>query len=259
VADRKAHYQEYFAGRQPSSFGVRVHRFWHSRMLDRAEKVIPGMRGWPLLELGPGLGTFGEICKSRGYSYSGVEMNECQALKLRAQGLDVVSGSIPPIPDGRPARIIWMSHFLEHAATFLEARQMVEEAYRRLEEGGYVIIISPDCHSWKNHFYDVDWSHGYPTALKRTEQLLQETGFAIFYSRHHTATFFHPIGVFFLTGVFRLLPVKLLDVLAENFTGRPLVRAFMVLLGWRQIFVVGRKTASLPQGKRTDLGPQTPA
>jgi SAM-dependent methyltransferase len=228
-------------------------------MLDQAEKVIPVARGCAILELGPGLGTFGEICKNRGYPYSGVEMNERQALKLKAQGLDVVSGSIPPIPDGKPVQIIWMSHFLEHAATFLEARQMVEGAYRRLEEGGYVVIISPDCYSWKNHFYDVDWSHGYPTTLKRTEQLLQEAGFTIFYSRHHTATFFHPFGVFLLGGVFRILPVKLLDVLAERFTGRPLVRAFMVLLGWRQIFVVGRKTAPLPKGNPAELGPQTPA
>ncbi len=228
-------------------------------MLDRAEKVIPAMRGGALLELGPGLGTFGEICQSRGYSYSGVEMNEGQALRLRARGLEVIAGSIPPIPDGGPVQIIWMSHFLEHAATFLEARQMMEEAYRRLEEGGYVVIISPDCHSWKTHFYDVDWSHGYPTALKRTEQLLRETGFSIFYSRHHTATCFHPVGVFFLTGVFRLLPVNLLDGLVENFTGRPLVRAFMILLGWRQIFVVGRKTASLPKGKPAEPGSPTPA
>jgi len=244
VADRKAHYQEYFAGRQPSPFGLRVHRFWHSRMLDRAEKVIPGMRGWPLLELGPGLGTFGEICKSRGYSYSGVEMNESQALKLQAQGLDVVSGSIPPIPDGKPVRIIWMSHFLEHAATFLEARQMIEEVHRRLDPGGYAVVVSPDMIFWKERFYDVDWSHGYPTTRKRMEQLFLETGFEICYSGHHTAAVFKPLAVFVLTHFFRLIPVGLLDLFAEKIAGRPLFRAFMILLGWRQIFVVGKKWAS---------------
>jgi len=239
--ERTTYYQEYFEKRKPSAFGERIHLFWNSRMLDIGILYIPSIENKRILEVGPGFGYLAQICRKRNFLYTAVEMNESLAENLRIQGFDITISAIPPFPAGDPVQIIWMSNVLEHASTFIEARQMLIEAYKRLDPLGYIVIISPDLHSWKTEFFDVDWSHGYPTTLKRIEQLLQETGFEVICSKYHTATFINSPLVFLLSLLFKLVPYKFLDLFVKKFTGRNFFYSFMVLFGWRQIYIIGLK------------------
>ena len=239
--DRGRMYDEYFESRKPIELGHKLWRRFHRKMLAAASRIIPDFSKRTILELGPGLGIFAEEVRGKTAGYSAIEMNAGNAERLRAAGFDVVNATVPPFPDGPPAGVVWMSHVLEHARDFVEARTMVSEAARRLAPGGWLVVIAPDVLSWKEHFFEVDWTHGYPTSLGRVEQLLRDAGFEVAFARHHTAGFLNPVAMFFATNLLRALPFDALDALTRPFTGRRLFFSFMSMMGWRQIFVAGRK------------------
>lgn len=241
VQARPDEYSEYFAARRPSSVGERIHRFWNRRMLTLAGRFIPGLASASILEVGPGLGFFAGVCRERKLRWRGVEMNHAQAQALQAQGFEVDAGAIPPFPPGPPVDVIWMSHVLEHAPGYRDAFAMVSAAKERLEPGGRLVVIGPDVLSWRGEFWNCDWTHGFPTSLRRVEQLFGEAGLRVETARHHTATV-ATRGVATLLGwILAAVPHNLLDALFTRLTGRTFAYAFMVLFGWRQILVVGRK------------------
>jgi SAM-dependent methyltransferase len=238
---RKSHYDEYATSREPSGMGKKVHAFWHRRMFAMAETVIPSLAGMSVLEIGVGFGFFARHAIGRGCRYSGIELNEKLAERLRSEGVDVVCTAVPPIPPGEMVDVIWMSHVLEHAPTYLDARAMLAEAYERIVPGGYIVLIAPDYLSWRGEFWGCDWSHGFPTTLNRCTEILQDVGYSVVTAKHHTATVFQPVVAFAAAEVFGLLPYRLLDLLLEKLAGRRLAYAFMGLFGWRQVFIVARK------------------
>jgi hypothetical protein len=235
------HYKEFFVNRKPSSFGIPLVSQWHKRMLVIASKYIPNLYNKTILEIGAGHGFFAEQCKHNHITYYGHEMNTHQATHLQQAGYAITQATIPPIPTGHPVQVIWLSHVLEHAATFLEARGMLEACYNRLEPTGYIVIIAPDLFSWKSFFWSVDWSHGFPTTLARVEQLLNEVGFTIHRSMHHTCTMTNSCLAYLLSFLFSLFPTKILDHISATLIGKRLASNFMAVFGLRQIFIIGKK------------------
>jgi hypothetical protein len=240
ASDRASEYREYFASRRPSKFGERVHRAWNRSMFALVSRFLPGLSASALLEVGPGLGFFGRVCLERGVRYSALEMNAAQADALRTSGLDAQACAVPPFPPGPAVQVIWMSHVLEHAATVRDAFGMVSGAFERLDPGGHLVVIAPDVLSWRGEFWSCDWTHGFPTSLRRVRQLLGEAGFEIAEARHH-ACFVDGALAELVAPLARLIPYRLLDAVFERVAGRSFAYAFMVLFGWRQILVIGRK------------------
>lgn len=235
------HYQEHYRSRMIAGFATKYIFTWHRRMLDFARRKIAGMSTADVLEVGAGWGFFAEACRQRHIAYSGLEMNACQAESLREQGYDVTASAIPPFPPGPPVDVIWMSHVLEHAANYTEARDMLTAIRSRLEPGGHLVVICPDLKSWKFEFWGVDWSHGFPTTLRRLRQIFDETGFKVVDARYHVASCTQPVLVWLLTRLFSLIPVAFLDFFFEKFLGRSFCYSFMGVFGWRQLLVIGQK------------------
>jgi hypothetical protein len=237
-------YEEYFTSRKPTREGMRALAFWHNRMLKIAERHIPGMLTKTLLEVGAGHGLLADACQQQQIVYHGLEMNVEQAQLLQHAGHNVLPAIIPPIPAGEPVQLIWLSHVLEHAADYKEAKAMLSACHERLDANGYVVIIAPDIHHWREEFWSIDWSHGFPTSVNRVEQLLSETGFAIHKSMHHTFTVTNSFAAWLLSWSFRIfVPINLLDYFFKKWTGRQFAHAFMSVFGFRQIYVIGTKKA----------------
>lgn len=235
-------YSEYYQTRKPTQFGERVLAFWHRRMLQIAVRCIPDLAGKNILEIGAGHGFFADACQQKKITYQGVEMNVEQAQLLQSSGHKVFAATIPPIPAGDAVQLIWLSHVLEHAASYPEAKKMLQACHDRLDEKGYVIIIAPDVLHWKEEFWSVDWSHGFPTSLNRVEQLLSETGFSIHKSMHHSFTLTNTFLAWFISVSFRLFfPVNLLDYFFRRYKNRQFAHAFMSVFGLRQIYLIGQK------------------
>jgi SAM-dependent methyltransferase len=246
-ADRSAEYAEYYESRVPTGFGRKVLGLWHRRMHDVVSALLGGFGKRLVLEVGAGWGFFGNACRLRGVAYRGLEMNATQAERLRKDGLQVDAGAIPPFPAGVSADVIWLSHVLEHASGYPQAIEMMRACLQTLTPGGHVVVIGPDLLSWRESFWDVDWSHGFPTTAQRVEQLLRDVGFVEVVRRHHTATFTQPAVAWVLAALFSLVPYRLFDAVLERLTGRTFCQSFMAVFGWRQILVIGRKAPAALQ------------
>lgn len=234
-------YAEYFVTRKPATFAQPLITYWHKKMLLIAAKWIPNLKSKTILEIGAGHGFFASVCTQMGFHYCGHEMNADQANSLQASGYDVTPAMIPPIPAGKPVQVIWLSHVLEHAMNYREARDMLTACHGRLDKDGYVVIIAPDIHHWKMEFWSMDWSHGFPTSLNRVEQLLNETGFSVTKAMHHTSAMTNPCVAWVTSSLFRLLPMHLIDSISHKLVGRRFASAFMSVFGFRQIYLIGHK------------------
>ncbi len=233
-------YREYFESRAPSEIGSRVLALWHRRMFDIAARSVPSLRkGGSILEIGAGHGYFAEVCGTRGVSYQGLEINVEQAERLRGRGYAVTAAAVPPLPSGELVDCVWMSHVLEHSRDHVEAREMLSCTRSRCKSGGYVVITSPDLRSWRSEFWGADWSHGYPTTLRRVSQLVREVGMDIVAARGVVATLSNPVAVVLLSLLANCIPYRTFDAVSTSLGGRDLGYSFMGTYGWRQVFVIG--------------------
>ncbi len=238
---RKKEYYNFWVNKKPLSSSTPLFNFWHTRMLHKAEEKIKHIGSSKILEVGVGFGFFARAVKRSGYKYLAVEMNKKLADNLKKQGFRVTCAAAPPFPDEPDIGVIWLSHVLEHSATYLEARDFIEKAYSALKPGGYIVIISPDILSWKMEFWFDDWSHGFPTSLVNCTKLLNDVGFDVIYKSYHNATVFQPVLQYIINLTMRFIPYSLLDFLTKPFTKRTLFYSFMSLFGWRQIYLIGKK------------------
>ncbi|MDD5593440.1 MAG: methyltransferase domain-containing protein [Candidatus Margulisbacteria bacterium] len=234
-------YSEYYLQRKSLPLAEKMIKGFHRRLLNLAMKKIPNLKQKSFFEVGVGWGHLAELCRADSIKFRGVELNQAQTDKLRSLGYDVDCAQVPPFPKGEGADVIWLSHLLEHMDGFTQARELLLAANEKLKAGGYIVIISPDINSWKEAFWEVDWSHGYPTSVQRISQLLGDTGFKIHYATTITTTLSASFLTLLLDLVYRLLPINLLDALSVRLTGKKLFFGYMATFGWRQAFVIGKK------------------
>jgi SAM-dependent methyltransferase len=248
-------YGEYYRGRAPSEFGKRFHRYWHARLLKAVSRFLPALSAnGSVFEVGAGHGFFAEACRDLRLRYSGCEMNEAQAVNLRERGFAVGTATVPPVPAGPQVDCVWMSHVLEHMRDHVEARDAVSSAADRLRPGGCLVVISPDIASWKWNFWDVDWSHGYPTSLRRVRELLEDAGLEIIAARYHTATIETSFSAIVLSWLFRLIPYRSLDWVLRRAGSREFGHSFMGMYGWRQILLIGKLSAQAARSRLAEQG-----
>ena len=232
-------YDEYYESREVSDRGRGFLQWWHSRLLDQvfSEAGIPRK----LLEVGSGWGFIGAAATERGVEYRGIELSDRQTERLREDGLNVVQAQVPPYPAGPAVDMIYAAHLIEHFPTWSDAEEFVSQSRDRLEPGGTLVIVAPDVLSWRGRFWDADWSHGYPTTLRRVQQLLHETGMRVEYAAYAGGGQFGMFAPTLASFFASLVPVALGDWITRVALGRPYWYSFMGTLGWRQIIVIGRK------------------
>lgn len=134
----------------------------------------------PMLEIGPGQGTLAALAIQAGWEYSAIEPSPLLADRLRAEGLDVVQAWTPPVPAADAScEVFYADQVLEHMAGIDAARAFVAEALRVLRPGGVVFIVVPDYLKERGFFWDIDYTHNFPTTERRVRQLLYDGGFEI--------------------------------------------------------------------------------
>ena len=81
--------------------------------------------------------------------------------------------------------LIWMSHVLEHSPTWVDARNLLDDARKLLAENGSIVVIGPDAIDWGRQFWNIDATHGYPTTLRNVIQLCDDVGLQTSVAKHH--------------------------------------------------------------------------
>lgn len=230
--------------REPHPRYVGFIRRWHRRLLSKGLSTLAPMTIGSVLEVGPGHGYFAEHCREQVLNYEFVDTSPAVFDKMGDLGFHGHLGTLESLSTELGLfDMIWMSHVLEHAPSWVEARSMVKSAVTHLKPGGALIVVSPDLLSWRREFWNADWSHGYPTTVRITTQLLDDVGLDCTYSAHHRNAQFSVIGRG-LMALLCLVPHRLIDrVLTPSRykTGDGFVYSWKAVFGWRQIFVCGLK------------------
>jgi SAM-dependent methyltransferase len=132
-----------------------------------------------VLEIGPGHGAFARACKDAGFAYEAIEANEVMAERLRANGFTITVAVVPPLPGGDKRNAVVMQHVLEHMRGTDEALALLCQCVERLTPDGLLIVCSPDITVMRDDFFDCDYTHLFPTSVRRLEQLFHDAGLTV--------------------------------------------------------------------------------
>ena len=231
-----------YVKREPSPRNAQIIRRWHRKLLEMYLSEFD--RPISILEVGPGHGYFANECTNAGIEYKYCDTSPAVHEKMKSLGFHGELGLLHETSSSmNNFDLIWMSHVLEHSPDWLGARELVSEVRRRLSPNGRVVIISPDVLSWRREFWNVDWSHGYPTSLRNCVQLLSDVGYNNIRGWHHrnASSGFLTRALFALIA---LVPHRILDriLTPDRYRiGDGMVYSWKAVFGWRQIFVSGTR------------------
>lgn len=196
------------------------------------------------LEIGIGLGRGATIAAEFNFkSYTGVEPSPNLAKYCRDRGIKVIEEALPAL-DGivdQTYDVVFMMHVLEHAPNYVEARKWMKEALRTLKTGGVLVIASPNILDYKGFFWNLDWSHGYPTTPARIAQISNDLEHDVTYSGSLHLGQSNFISAFFARVFSLLIPTRIVDSFAMKIVGRPLASNLKVACLWGLSFVVTTK------------------
>ena len=165
-----------FSEKQLTSLGgARRGRIERSRLTLLMKHASPP---GPMLEVGPGHGSLAALAIEAGWKYSAIEPSQVLADRLRAAGIQVVQAMTPPIPAADAScRVLYADQVLEHMSGIDTAIQFVAEARRVIEPGGVFFVVVPDYLKERGFFWDIDYTHNFPTTERRVRQLFHDGGF----------------------------------------------------------------------------------
>jgi SAM-dependent methyltransferase len=112
-----------------------------------------------LIDIGAGSGGFSAAAQDAGFDVTAIEMDsQCCDYLERELGVTVVRSDTPiaSLASLPPAKVIALWHVLEHLPAPLE---MLEEASRKLEDGGILAIGVPNPRSLQFRLLRTRWAH----------------------------------------------------------------------------------------------------
>lgn len=232
-----------YVRREPHPRAAILIQRWHKKLLKRAVSELL-VNPKTVLEIGPGHGYFAQECRDLGLQYTYCDTSPAVFTKMTDLGFEGHLGLIHEVTDHLGQYdLIWMSHVLEHSPTWLDARNLINTARELLRPGGSIVVVSPDVLNWRREFFNVDWSHGYPTALRNVAQLFSDVGLQEIRGFHHRngSTSWLQRSVFTLLS---LAPHRIIDRIltpGRAKIGDGFVYSWKAVFGWRQIMIIGSR------------------
>ena len=233
-------YSDYMQ-REPHPRNAVFIKRWHGKLLKLALKDLQHAPK-SVLEIGPGHGYFAEHCRDAGFTYEFCDTSPAVLSKMGELGFRGHLGLVQDVaPNLGKYDMIWMSHVLEHSPTWLAAREMLATCRGLLSDDGFVVVVGPDSLNWRREFWNVDWSHGYPTTIRNVSQILNDVGYKKISAKHHRNASTNPLTKAFFT-ILAKVPHQLFDRLLtpkRQKIGDGLLYSWKAIFGWRQILVIG--------------------
>jgi SAM-dependent methyltransferase len=229
--------------------GQPLQRWFSRRLLSeflRVTSVTPA--DTRLLEVGCGLGNTGVAAKAMGFrSYTAVEPNPvlAQAARERIAPDPVVEARLPELtPDLRNSSDVALAiHVIEHATSGYEAREWVSGLANTVRQDGYVLVVSPDVRDFKTSFWDIDWSHAFPTTTNNLSQIMTDLDLKVVCAKRLRMGTLKALPNFLALVISMLLPTRVLDAVSRRFVGRNLATGFKTTALWGVAFIVAQKQA----------------
>jgi SAM-dependent methyltransferase len=199
-----------------------------------------------VLEIGAGTGTLSLEMKEFGFkSYTAFEPNSELANLTRARNPQnlVLEVALPnvPIEFNDSFDLIVCVHVIEHALNGYDARAWIESLREMLTENGLLLIVSPQISDFKGYFWEIDWSHCFPTSVENLRQILGDLNFLVLHNRSFRLGTTRLLGNVLGKFLNVLLPTRLLNFLGNQLVGRPLGTGLTAALIWGVTFVVATR------------------
>ena len=235
---------------------------WHAerllRLLATTAHLKPAESS--LLEIGTGSGRVARAAAATGWKhYEGVEPTKALRELATSQqpGLMLHDAALPELPRTLQGRFdaVMAVHVLEHAPDPYAARSWLADMAECLKPagagipGGALLIASPDLRDYRSTFWEVDWSHGWPTTPARIADLMRDVGLEPLVIRDMRLGSLSPWAFPVSKLASGLLPTRPLDALSRRAVGRPLATGLKITLLWGLTFVVGRVPAIEPSNR----------
>jgi SAM-dependent methyltransferase len=241
-------YDEFLA-RNSWKYGDCLQKWISKRIIKeliRVGKITPNRTN--VLEVGSGLGSLAaEIQKCEFLSYTAIEPNRRLAERTRRvfPGAEVYEVALPKVPIGLDDKfdVIICVHVIEHALNGYEAREWLKALNSLLNENGKIFIISPDIKDFKSYFWDIDWSHCFPTSKENLKQIFNDLGMKVMFSGNFKLGSVKSVANLIGTCINIVLPTRLLNSLGYAVANRPLGSGVKTALIWAATFVVAEKNA----------------
>lgn len=171
---------------KPTYLGFYIIEHWYN-YFHKAIKHNTDKKKIHLLEIGPGKGYFASLTKKEeSIKYTAIEINEKLATKLRSDGFNVITGSVPPIKTTKKFDVIYLNQVFEHMPNWMTALELLTEIKRKLNKNGLAIIICPDIDFWGTDFFVGDYTHSFPTSKRNLQQISLDAEFEIVESGNYT-------------------------------------------------------------------------
>jgi SAM-dependent methyltransferase len=183
-------YKNFHTGRPGiSRVGFWLVNFRNERILAFFKKNFKSDHKIKLLEIGPGKGMFAELCIKKGVEYLGIEGEEGMAKELAEKNIRVINRLIPPLSMDEKFDVIYMNQVFEHMDDLEMAKQLLSDCRKNLNDGGLLCISCLEISFWKEDFFACDYTHNFPTSLKRLEQMFYDFDLKIVNKGHYTLIF----------------------------------------------------------------------
>ena len=192
-----AHY-DFYAEKKVTSIGAWINR----RVTAKLAKTFTAWSGLSesttrsVLEIGPGQGHFASLLAGqKGIAYKAYEPERILFEKLTAQGLNVVSGAVPPIHEHDESfDAVAIINVFEHLPSPAAAEELLGEIRRVLRKKGMLFIVVPNYLDWGRDFFNLDYTHQTIMTESRLSQMLQDAGFHVETIAYHYGCFFSGVG-----------------------------------------------------------------
>jgi SAM-dependent methyltransferase len=173
---------EHFFRNKPTLFGRLVNKAIRERLFKILGRFIK--KSSTVLEIGPGQGHLAKWLIQEGHSYICYDNNEKMLEHARELGAKTRLQKVPPLAEeASSVDFIVLSHVFEHITDYEKAYELLECLHTTLKKGGRLFIFSPNFHSWKQDFYEIDYAHALIVTPLRLTTMFQDAGFKVVFKK----------------------------------------------------------------------------
>lgn len=151
-----------------------------------AKKLGSDKKSFEILELGAGKGYFTKACRiygekhGRKIDYSVLDRNKAMLdnIKKFDKTITTYHGELPKISI-KPKKkfdVVYCAFVVEHLQNGEAVHELVDNIKKILNDGGLIIFFTPNALSQKFEFYNIDYTHQYPTTARNVAMAFYDCG-----------------------------------------------------------------------------------
>ena len=224
---------------------------WSARRILKVAMTNTGLKptGLQMLEVGVGRGWLAHAAHGVGITnFIGVEPTATLASIWRptVPDIEVLEVSLPLLPSrlNGSMDLVIASNVIEHASNGIEAREWISSILDTVKNGGFIVVVCPDIRDFKQYFWDIDWSHSFPTSTSNLVQIFEDLNCEVTMAKQFRLgsvnSLITSVGFFLNT----VIPTRILDFLGMLLVNKSLGRGIKAALIWSYSYVIVKKPLS---------------